>query len=121
MSDPPRRLRWPWPADTVLDRSRRLLQSYRAALGESAPLVRERLDTWAVEHGEGWVVPSPLVFLADDLLTVDEVATYASVKRRTVYRWHELGLPWTHTPDGIRVRAGDLLTWERERRQRRIG
>lgn len=120
MNRPQEALRWPWPADTPLDRARRLLQSYRAALADVAPNAVTSLDLWALEHGQGWVIGQRWEVDEDELLTLDEVADLAQVQLATVYRWHQRGLEYTRTVDGLRVRVGDLLRWERERRQRRI-
>lgn len=120
-STPGRRLSWPWAADTPLDRARRLLQSYRAALMDLSPETVAALDEWAAEHGQGWVTGQRWEVHVDELLTLDEVADLAQVQLATVYRWHQRGLDYTRTVDGLRVRVGDLLRWERERRQRRLG
>jgi hypothetical protein len=115
------RLRWPWPADTPLERARRLLRGYRDALTELAPSTAKRLDDWALEHGEMWVIGAAVTFDDDELLTLQEVADLVGVKTKTVYQWHWRGLRYTSTVDGDRVRMGDLVEWERNRRLRRRG
>lgn len=112
---------WPWPADTPLDRSRRVAQSYREALRLSVPDTADAIDAWAVDHGQGWVVGSTWDYDPNELLTLREVADRANVKLRTVYEWHQRGLPYTDTVDGKRVRAGDLVAWQRDRRRARLG
>lgn len=112
---------WPWPADTPLERVKRLAKAYRDALVDLGPAMAEFLDEWAVQHGEAWVVGGELAdYDDDDLLTFDEVAVWAGVKLPTVYQWHYRGLPVTPTVDGKRVRKGDLVAWERDRRVARL-
>lgn len=114
-------LAWPWPADTPLDRSRRVAQSYRTLAATVDPDGVAELDAWNVDHGQGWVVGDLWDFDEDDLWTLDEVADRCHVQLGTVYRWHQRGLPYTPTVDGLRVRAGDLVTWQRHRRLARLG
>lgn len=110
---------WPHPADTQLDRARRIAVSYRAALVDHAPHIAEQLDAWAVEHGQGWVTPQVVDCADDDLLTFGEVCYLLQVAQRTIYQWHQRGLPYTETVDGTRIRWGDLKRWEQLRRQNR--
>lgn len=108
--------RWPWPADSPLDRARRLLGSYRAALGKADPLACARIDEWALAHGQAWVVPAAWPYADDELITCQQVADLCHVEIRTVYHWHQRGLHYTRTPDGPRVRVADLLHFEQQRR-----
>ncbi len=110
---------WPWPADTPLDRARRLAGSYRSALGGADPLACARLDEWAVAHGQGWVVPASWPYGDDELITCQQVADLCHIELTTVYRWHQRGLRYTDTRDGIRVKVADLLAFEQQRRQER--
>lgn len=114
-------LAWPWPADTPLDRSRRVAQSYRAALTLVDPDTAHAIDRWAADHGQGWVVGATWDYDEHELLTLREAADRANVRLRTIYAWHQRGLPYTDTVDGLRVRAGDLVRWQRERRLARLG
>lgn len=125
MSAPDRRPRsgppaWPWPADTPLDRARRVAQSYRDALRQADPDAADAIDRWAADHGQRWVVGATWDFDDDHLFTLDQVADIAFVELSTVYRWHQRGLPYTSTVDGLRVRAGDLVRWQRDRRLARL-
>lgn len=115
-----RPLAWPWPADTTLDRSRRVAGIYRAALEAVEPSECAQLDVWAIAYGQGWVAPSAWPYGEDDLLTPQQVADACHIQLRTVYRWHLRGLRYTDTPDGIRIRGGDLTDWHRQRRQDRL-
>lgn len=116
-SDP---LAWPWPADTTLDRSRRLCRAYRDALSRLDVAQADGLDRWAVQHGERWVLTDGVLYERDDLLTLADVADVCAVKLRTVYQWHQRGLRYTVTAKGPRVRYEDLVEFERMRRLRRL-
>lgn len=107
---------WPWPADTVLDRARRVAGSYREALLRADPLACAQLDDWAKAHGQGWAVPSPWPYGDEELITRREVADLLHVDLRTVYVWHRRGLRYTDTADGVRVKVADLQDWLRQRR-----
>jgi hypothetical protein len=111
---------WPWPADTPLDRARRVATAAHAALQDADPAAAARLAAWAVEHGQGWLVPTPWPYDDDELITCEQVADACHIEVRTVYRWHQRGLPYVDTPDGIRVRAGDVPAFEKARRQARL-
>jgi hypothetical protein len=114
-------LAWPWPADTPLDRARRVAQSYRDALRRSDPDAAHALDTWAADHGQGWVRPQAWDYDENELLTLYEAAERASVRLRTIYQWHQRGLVYVDTVDGRRVRVGDLVRFIRDRRRSRLG
>lgn len=113
-------LAWPWPADTPLDRARRLAQSYRAALVAVHADTADAIDAWAVDHGQGWVVGATWDYDEDELLTFQQAADRANVQVRTVYQWRQRGLKAVSTPDGRRIRAGDLVQYVRDRRQARL-
>lgn len=117
---PSGRLSWPWPADTSLERARRLARAYRDALARVDGPAAAALDRWAVDHGQPWIAAQEWEYDEDRLYTLAEVAEKCHVVLRTVYQWHQRGLPYVRTADGLRVRAQDLVRWEQERRQRRI-
>ena len=94
--------------------------SYREALRRTDPDAADAIDEWAADHGQGWVAGTTWDYDPDELLTLDEVAELAHVDVRTVYRWHQRGLPYRTTVDGLRVRAGDLVAWQRDRRLARL-
>lgn len=121
MNRPSGPLAWPWPADTTLDRSRRLAQSYRAVAADLDPEAVASLDAWAADHGQGWICEKPWPWDDDHLFTIAEAADAASVRVTTIYQWHQRGLPYVRTADGLRVRAGDLVRWDVLRRQNRLG
>lgn len=111
--------RWPWPADSPLDRSRRIAGSYREALWAADPRKCKELDDRAAALGQGWVVPHLATAGADDLLDIDELAAYCNIKPRTVDAWVERGLPVTSTPDGRRFLVRDVWEWQAQKRKRR--
>lgn len=110
---------WPWPADTGLDRARRVAQWYRHALGERAPGVCEQIDEMARRFGQTWALPTTQVYVDDDLLTAELAADLMHVQRRTIYHWRERGLRVTSTPDGPRYRVRDLTEFDAHRRRKR--
>ncbi|MET9262366.1 hypothetical protein [Amycolatopsis sp. NPDC004079] len=110
---------WPWPADTVLDRSRRVAQAYRQALAKEAPEECSRMDAQMAAVGQAWVLPAASIHEPMDLLTADLAAEEMRVARRTIYAWREKGLPVTPTPDGPRYRVADLRAFETAQRRRR--
>lgn len=120
MNAPNEALEWPWPADTTLDRSRRLCRAYRDALSRLDAAQAAGLDRWALQHGERWLLVDSIAYEDDDLLTLAEVAEVCGVKLRTVYQWHQRGLDYTNTVDGPRVYYADLIRFERKRRLRRL-
>lgn len=111
---------WPWPADTLTDRARRIARSYRDALFTADPQRCRQLDEQATHLGQGWVVPRILTVQPDDLLTRWQAADYAGVKAKTITEWRRRGLKVTATPDGDRYRVADLIDYQAERRRNRI-
>lgn len=112
---------WPWPADTPLERARRVALIYRNTLIEHGlGDVAHHLDRAMVRYGQGWIVPGPAVHAPDDLLTADLAADMMAVSRRTIYAWRERGLTVVSTPDGPRYRVRDVIAFAAEQRRRRI-
>jgi hypothetical protein len=112
--------RWPWPGDSTLDRSRRVAWTYREALLAVDPAACTRIDLWARQNGQGWVLPEDLEYGLDALLTVKEAALYANVQERTIHTWHQRGLPWaSERGEPVRVRLLDLVSYEADRRRAR--
>lgn len=110
---------WPFPADTVLDRARRVAQIYRHALQQLDPEQCRALDAQMATLGQTWVAPTPSTHEPDDLLTTDLAADEMNVSRRTIYTWRDNGLPVIETADGPRYRVGDLHAHLAEKRRRR--
>lgn len=112
---------WPWPGDSTLDRSRRVAGLYRARLQALDPDACAALDAWMAQRGQGWIAPSPWPYTDDDLVTCEQLAHACHVEVRTVYRWHRRGLPYVDTPDGLRIKIGDVYAFQRRRRLERKG
>ncbi|WP_372663646.1 helix-turn-helix transcriptional regulator [Amycolatopsis kentuckyensis] len=116
---------WPWPADTTLDRARRVAQAYRQALEKAAPEECARLDAQMAAVGQTWALPVVSPHESLDLLTADLAAEEMRVARRTIYAWREKGLPVVETPDGPRYRVADLHEFlaaqRRHRARKRLG
>ncbi|MGQ0575987.1 MAG: hypothetical protein ACT4RN_17530 [Pseudonocardia sp.] len=113
-------LPWPWPADTALERARRVAQAYRAQLLELAPDRAARLDAELRDRGQGWVCARRLALDADELIGVPMAAQLCEVSERTIDKWADEGLRSIRTDDGVRYRVGDLLGFQAARRRRRL-
>jgi hypothetical protein len=109
---------WPWPADSPLDRARRVATTYRQALETHAPGLCAQLDDKCRKLGQAWVLPTA-VYEDDDLLTTELAADYLNVRPRTVDEYRRRGLPATSTPDGPRYRVADIRSWVTARRRNR--
>lgn len=111
---------WRWPADSPLDRARRVAQSYRSALLARFPEVCAAMDAEMLRLGQGWVVPQMDRYNPLDLLTAAEVAEYCHVKVDTVYQWRRRGLQVTTTVDGDRYRVDHVQAYQAQVRLRRV-
>lgn len=117
MTDP-----WPWPADTQLDRARRIAQSYRDELAKIAPERCAQLDDRARQFGQGWVAPDLVTVDVDELLPAAEVAKLVGVQRQTIYQWAYRGYIPTHRAPHTRgslYRVGDVFDHIAATRRRR--
>jgi hypothetical protein len=112
---------WPWPADTPVERARRVAWSYREQLNALAPEACRQLDERTLQLGQKWIVPRLTLYSDDDQLTIDEVADFCDVKLGTVDRWIARGLRSIDTPDGRRFVLSDVLDYHARNRQRRAG
>ncbi|MBB1153476.1 helix-turn-helix domain-containing protein [Amycolatopsis dendrobii] len=110
---------WPWPADTTLDRARRVAQIYRQALRAADTEECRRVDAQMSVAGQAWVLPAASTHDPMDLVTVEKAAEEMRVARRTIYSWREKGLPVIETPDGPRYRVADLREYVTAQRRRR--
>ena len=63
---------WPWPADSPLDRARRVARSYRELLLAQLPDACRALDEEMIRRGQGWVLPQVDPYDPSELLTADE-------------------------------------------------
>jgi hypothetical protein len=112
-------LSWPWPADSPLDRARRVARSYRELLLAQLPDACRALDEEMIRRGQGWVLPQVDQYDPSELLTADEAALFCNVEKKTLYEWRRRGLKITATPDGTRYKVADLVEYQALRRTRR--
>lgn len=110
---------WPWPADTPVDRARRVAQMYRHVLTDENATRCAEVDERMRQLGQNWVVPHAEVYDDHDLLDTELAADYLHVQPRTIDEWKRRGLPCVHTPDGVRYRVVDLRQWQASRRRAR--
>lgn len=112
---------WPFPADTPLERARRITHSYRNALMSIDPKLCRHLDERAVQVGQSWVRPleTDLVDL-DEALTAEQVGEILGVAPRTVRMWGYRGHIERIDDDGRpRYRFRDVLDYLARTRQKR--
>lgn len=113
---------WPFPADTALERSRKIAHSYRAELLALDPDRCRELDERATELGQQWVKPLETdVADLDELLTADQIGDLLTVDPRTVRMWGYRGHIERLNPDGRPMyRFRDVLDYLAATRQKRI-
>lgn len=122
---------WPWPDVTREDRDRRVGRSYRAlceriANGQVedpeaalAALDRQWANYQVTWHVSQLTSPSP-----DDLLTPGEVAYWTTRSEKAVRMWFTRarnggdGVHPIRTPEGLRVRWGDVLAYHQRLRNK---
>jgi hypothetical protein len=88
-----RRNPWPNPADTPLDRARRIANMYRAHLTQHAPLVAAGVDATCVSYGETWMVEKPDIVDPDSELTTAQAAELVHVTIRRIRDWAQTDHP----------------------------
>ncbi len=117
---PRRRSRWPWPADTALDRREAIARAYRVALRRVDQAAADHLDGIAVAVGQSWILSTRRALPADELLDTAAVADHFDVTARLVDQWRDRdGLRAVRTADGVRYRYGDVVAFLAARRHRR--
>ena len=112
---------WPFPEDTLLERSRRIALSYRSALLSIDPEHCRRLDDRAVELGQSWVRPleSEITDL-DEELTADQIGELFTIDPRTVRMWGYRSHIKVRGEDGKPLyRLGDVIDYMAKARQAR--
>lgn len=82
-----RRSVWPNPADTALDRARRVAGMYRAQLRAVAPNTCDTLDDTVAAFGETWLLDKPDIIDPDQELTTSEAAELVRVHPDTIRKW----------------------------------
>ncbi len=88
-----RRNPWPNPADTALDRARRIAGMYRARLNALAPAACAEADQVAVSFGEDWMIAKPDIVDPDSEMTTAEAADLIRVPIRRIYDWSQMKHP----------------------------
>ncbi|KZM68329.1 hypothetical protein [Nocardia terpenica] len=101
--------RWPWPADTPLQRARKIAGSYRAALHQLDPGRCADLDRRAVELGQGWIAPVELPahlseHALDAELSAADIEHFWRIPASTIRTWaHRNEITATPGPGGTPV------------------
>lgn len=121
---------WPWPGDSREDKDRRVARSYRAlceriAAGrvEDPEAALAALDRRWLALSVTWPVPQLTMPNSDDLLTVAEVAYWTTRSETAVRMWFSRaraggdGVLPIDTPEGLRVRWGDVLAYRQRQRR----
>lgn len=109
MTDP-----WPNPADTALERSRRIATTLLALLPPEERVV------WAARAhalGETWLSASLVRWQNDDVVPTKVAAELVHMKPSTIRKWHSEG-DLENVTQG-RYRVGDVLDCAAARRARR--
>ncbi len=119
----PRRLPWPNPADTALDRARAIARDLHRELAKHAPEKAAAMARAAAALGEPWLAPAPAVHCDDDWLPLTDAAEDISGTPEMIYKWTRRGpdpLPTRTDERGrILVRLGDVRDHHAEQRRRR--
>lgn len=112
---------WPFPADTQLERARRVANSYRRALLSVDEKLCHTLDEQAVALGQGWVRPFETdVQDLDEALTAEHIGAILGVSPRTVRMWGYRDHIERIDVDGKpRYRLRDVLDYLARTRQKR--
>lgn len=102
---------WPFPADTALERARRIAHSYRSALLSVDPEHCRLLDDRAVQLGQSWVRPMETdVADLDRMMTADQIGELLTIDPRTVRMWGYRGhIAPLGTKRAPRYRLGDVI------------
>ncbi len=127
---------WPWPDATREDKDRRVARSYRALCERMIQRFEDgtlndpstalaALDQQWVTLQANWVVPQLSMPDLDDQLTVAEVAYWTTRSEQAVRMWFSRaragrdGVYPIETPQGLRVRWGDVLAYQQRIRLKR--
>lgn len=105
---------WPNPADTSLERARRIANTLLSLLPA------EERQTWADRAhalGETWLSASLVTWGVDDIVPTKTAAELVHMKPSTIRKWHSEG-DLRNVTRG-RYRVGDVLDCAAVRRARR--
>lgn len=107
------RSRWPNPADTPLDRARRIATTYRAALDQLDPHRTSVLDRHFTDLGEIWVTPQPAALDLNAYLGAAAMSEHLGGHPTddVIRQWGQRGTIPRHKNDAGRTvyRVGDIL------------
>ena len=109
--------RWPFPADTPLDRARRVAASYREAARAAGADVTG-VDRHFVALGEGWVAGVETA-MDEDLLTAAELEQALGIPASRVWQWKARGLLEPAASSPSRYRVVDVRDLEAAMRRKR--
>ncbi|HEY6116776.1 MAG TPA: hypothetical protein VI172_12535 [Candidatus Dormibacteraeota bacterium] len=87
LNNQPRRGTWPNPADTPLDRARRIAQMYRAHLNQHAPAMAAAVDNTCASYGETWMLEQSDIVDPDAALTTAQAAELVHVTPQRIRVW----------------------------------
>lgn len=88
---------WPHPADTKLDRARRIACQLHAELAAREPRLAETLASSAAALGEGWLAPIEQLETAGETLTSAELGRRIGVSPATIRSWRRRGMISAYT------------------------
>lgn len=111
--------KWPFPADSPLDRAYAVAGNYRTALLEADPDRCAELDAKHMRLGQGRVVPQLSAHDLDDMLPAAAVADFCYVQTATIDVWVSRGLRYLDTREGRRFKLRDVLEYQAEVRRKR--
>ena len=78
---------WPNPADSALDRARRIVTMYRTYLAQLDPTAAAAVDATCASYGETWMLETPDLIDPDQQLTTAEAAELARVPAARIRTW----------------------------------
>lgn len=119
----PRRLAWPNPADTALDRARAIARDLHRELAKYAPEKAQAMARAAAALGEPWLEPVLATGHDDDWVLLKDAAADIGGTADQVYKWTRRGPdPILSRADHLGrtlVRLGDVRERYADQRQRR--
>lgn len=108
----PARDQWPFPGDTLLQRTRRYVHAYREHLNTTNPQLCAALDEAARAYGDNWVCGELLTIPEDQMLTTTEAADYIGVDIETIRQWRKRGyMSPTGAREHLQVRGLSERGW----------
>ena len=84
---------WPNPADSALDRARRIAQMYRAHLADRDQAAADGVDQLCATFGEAWMTEKPDDVDEHAQLTTAQAAELVHVTIRRIRDWAQMDHP----------------------------